>query len=59
MNAWILVSAACFAGFVVVAVWPWVEPWLERRDVPNRLLDRLEEEWDREGDAPDMGWRGW
>jgi hypothetical protein len=37
-------------GLLVVFTSPWWEVWLLRRDVKNRLLDRLEEEWEREID---------
>lgn len=37
-------------GLVAVFTYPWWEAWLIKRDIRNRLLDRLEEEWDREGE---------
>lgn len=59
MNASILVIAGCVGGFVILAGWPWVSAYLERRDVPARLLDRLVEEWEREGEPPTTGWGAW
>lgn len=47
----ILLIPLLVAAFLVVFLWPWLAPVLLRRDVRARLLDRLEEEWDREGDA--------
>ena len=41
-----------FGVFLVVFCWPWVDVYAQRRDVPQRLLDRLQEEWEREEDAP-------
>ena len=38
-------------------VWPLVDPILLRRDAYTRLLDRMEEEWDREVEPSDDGWR--
>ena len=59
MTVWLLVAAFCMIGFVLVFAWPWVDPYLTRRDVPARLLDRLEEEWEREGEPPTTGWGAW
>jgi hypothetical protein len=44
----LLVVLAVF--FVAVFTHPWWEAWLIRRDIKARLMDRLEEEWDREGE---------
>lgn len=52
-----LVIAALLAGFLIVFAWPWVDPILIRRDAYTRLLDRLEEEWDREAEPIDPDWR--
>ena len=52
-----LVIAALLAGFLIVAAWPWVDPFLIRRDAYTRLLDRLEEEWEREDEPSTPDWR--
>lgn len=59
---WLLI-AILFAAFGVIFAWPWVDPYLLRRDAYTRLLDRMEEEWEREEDDTDgpmmrngMGW---
>ena len=41
---WVCASAYFF--------WPLVAPHWMRRDASARLLDRLEEEWEREEDVP-------
>jgi hypothetical protein len=41
-------------GLLVVFTSPWWEAWMLRRDLKNRLLDRLEEEWEREIDDTDV-----
>jgi hypothetical protein len=53
---WKLLAAASLIAFSIVFAWPWVSPWLERRDATGRLLDRLEEEWEREGDSLPKDW---
>lgn len=47
-----LVVASLFIAFAIVFTWPWIDTFLLRHDATARLLDRLEEEWDREGDPP-------
>lgn len=42
---------------VIAFLWPWVDPYLLRHDARERLLDRLEEEWDREAEPIDPDWR--
>jgi len=56
MSASTLVIAGCVGGFLLVAVWPWVSAYLERRDVPARLLDAMREEWEREGEGSREPW---
>lgn len=53
-----ILAVILFGVAAAVFMWPWVDPYLQRRDVPNRLLDRLEEEWDREVD-PRAEWTDW
>ena len=52
-----LVIAALLAAFLIVTAWPWIDPYLIRRDAYTRLLDRLEEEWEREDDTASTDWR--
>ncbi len=56
---WPLLATLSAAAFLVVFAWPWVNPWLERRDALGRLLDRLEAEWRREGEPPAKDWTNW
>lgn len=58
MTLWPLLAILTTAALLAF-VWPWVDPYLERRDVKARLLDRLEEEWDREGEPPAKDWVNW
>ena len=47
-------------GVIILAIvfsWPWVYPYLLRHDATARLLDRLEEEWDREVEPDENGWK--
>jgi cell division protein FtsL len=53
----LLLTAILAAAVAIVFAWPWVDPLLERHDARNRLLDRLEEEWEREDDAVTPDWR--
>lgn len=41
----------------VAFLWPWVDPYLLRHDARERLLDRLEEEWEREDEPSTPDWR--
>jgi hypothetical protein len=54
-----LVIAALLAALLIVAAWPWVDPILIRRDAYTRLLDRLEEEWEREDEPARTDWTNW
>jgi len=56
MTPWTLAAGILAAGFCVAFAWPWVDPYLRRSDVKARLLDRLEEEWEREGEARKEPW---
>jgi len=50
---WKLATAMLLVAVSLAFAWPWVTPHLERRDQPQRLLDALREEWERDDvDAP-------
>lgn len=53
---WPVLSIACGVVFLVAFAWPWVTPILDRHDAIPRLLDRLEEEWERDEAPPREPW---
>jgi hypothetical protein len=63
MTLILALAVLLWIALLVVAGWPWVDPYLLRRDAYTRLLDRLDDEWAREVDDTDgptmrngMGW---
>jgi len=57
MTPWTLAAGIVGVALIVAFAWPWVDPYLQRRDVPARLLDAMREEWEREGEARKEPWK--
>jgi H+/gluconate symporter-like permease len=57
MIGLVILAGVIAAAIAVVFAWPWIDPYLQRHDVPTRLLDRLEEEWEREDEPATPDWR--
>lgn len=53
-----LASMALLIAFCIAFFWPLIDPYLIRHDASTRILDRLEEEWEREVD-PTTDERRW